>query len=172
MNTQEVISYLDELLFSQTGKHLDSLQVSILKGVLNGQKYTDIAQDYNCTAGHAKDKAYELWQLLSEALDEDINKSNFRATIERLGLVNSQYQIIGNPVQIGKINLCGNPVSDDELDEELNENIINSEPTIIESVQKKTKLETIPRLVKLGLTAEQIADALDLSLEEVQKAMS
>ncbi|MFM7578136.1 MAG: flagellar assembly protein H, partial [Microcystaceae cyanobacterium] len=34
---------------------------------------------------------------------------------------------------------------------------------------RKGKLETIPRLVKLGLTLEQIAEALDLSLQEVKK---
>ena len=64
MNTQELTSYLDELLFSKTGEHLDSLQRSIIRGVLNGKKYADIAKEYNCSAGHAKDEAYKLWQLL------------------------------------------------------------------------------------------------------------
>jgi hypothetical protein len=54
MNTQELTSYLDELLFSKTGEHLDSLQRSIIRGVLNGKKYADIAKEYNCSAGHAK----------------------------------------------------------------------------------------------------------------------
>jgi predicted transposase/invertase (TIGR01784 family) len=45
---------------------------------------------------------------------------------------------------------------------------INDDQIIIESVQKKTKRETIPSLVKLGLTAEQIAEALDLSVQEVK----
>ncbi len=72
MNTQELTSYLDELLFSKTGEHLDSLQRSIIRGVLNGKKYADIAKEYNCSAGHAKDEAYQLWQLLSDTLGEDI----------------------------------------------------------------------------------------------------
>ncbi|MDJ0509885.1 MAG: hypothetical protein QNJ64_11600 [Crocosphaera sp.] len=46
---------LDELIFSSTGKHIDSLQVAILKGVLNGQRYANIAKDYNCSKGHVKD---------------------------------------------------------------------------------------------------------------------
>ncbi len=170
MNTQEVIKYLDKLLFKQTGKHLDSLQSSILQGVFNDQKYAEIAQKYHCTAGHVKDEAYKLWQIFSETLNEEINKSNFRATIERITATNSN--LFGNPVQIGKINLCSNYSSDDDLDEELNENIINGDQTAIKSTKKTIKLETIPRLVKLGLTAEQIAIGLDLSLEEVQKAMS
>ena len=71
-------------------------------------------------------------------LDEDINKSNFRATIERLGIANNNSRLF-NPVQIGNLNLCANSVSNDELDEELNENIINSEPTIIEFSPKENK---------------------------------
>jgi hypothetical protein len=51
MNTQELVSYLDELLFSSTGERIDSLQVAILKGVLKGQKYAEIAQEFNCSAG-------------------------------------------------------------------------------------------------------------------------
>ena len=81
MDTQELVSYLDELLFSSTGERIDSLQVAILKGVLKGQKYADIAQEFNCSAGHAKDEAYKLWQTLSDALGEEITKSNFRARI-------------------------------------------------------------------------------------------
>ena len=47
MNPQELAGYLDELIFSSTGKHIDSLQLAILKGVLNGQKYADIAKEYS-----------------------------------------------------------------------------------------------------------------------------
>jgi hypothetical protein len=71
---------------------------------VNGQKYTDIAKEYNCTAGHTKDEAYKLWQLLSKALGEDLNKLNFRAAIERISATNSN--IFGNPVQVGSINFC------------------------------------------------------------------
>ncbi|MDY7050570.1 MAG: hypothetical protein RPG89_18670 [Microcystis panniformis WG22] len=35
---------------------------------------------------------------------------------------------------------------------------------IEEKLKKEAKLETVPRLVKLGLTAEQIVQALDLPL--------
>jgi predicted transposase/invertase (TIGR01784 family) len=40
---------------------------------------------------------------------------------------------------------------------------------LTDAIQKQTKRETIPRLVTLGLTPEQIAEALDLSLQEVKK---
>jgi DNA-directed RNA polymerase specialized sigma24 family protein len=166
MNTQELVSYLDELLFSYTGERIDSLQVAILKGVLKGQKYADIAQEFNCSAGHAKDEAYKLWQTLSDALGEEITKSNFRARIEKITAKNSK--IFRNTIQIGKFNLCSN--SSPDIEE--NDDVIREDQIIFESAQKKIKRETIPRLVKLGLTAEQIAEALDLPLQEVKKILA
>jgi hypothetical protein len=168
MDTQELVSYLDELLFSSTGERIDSLQVAILKGVLKGQKYADIAQEFNCSAGHAKDEAYKLWQTLSDALDEEITKSNFRARIEKIvAKVSRNSQFVGN-LQINKVNLCPNSSPNFEK----NDDVIRDDQITVESVQKKIKRETIPRLVKLGLTTEQIADALDLPLPEVRKIVA
>lgn len=181
MNMEEVLKYVDEMVFAQTGKHLDSLQMAILKGVFNGQKYAQIAKEYNCTKGHAKDEAYELWNILSKALGEDLNKSNFRAAIERLGTGNWQYQIIGNPIQVGNINLCPNPsqvAEDSELENlelvstQTNTSVFNDDAMVIETARQSAKLEAVSRLAKIGLTAEQIAQSLDLTLDEVQQAMS
>jgi predicted transposase/invertase (TIGR01784 family) len=41
-----------------------------------------------------------------------------------------------------------------------------------QEVREETKLETIPRLLKVGLTIEQIAQALDLDIEEVRRVVS
>jgi len=176
MDWQAALKSIDDLVFQQTGKHLDNLQLTILKGVLNGQKYAEIAERYKCTKGHVKDEEYQLWQVLSEILGQELNKSNFSATIERLGFANSQHQIIGNPVQIGNLNLCPNP----ETTELENRDTVNKESKqqntkpldpMIENVLRVTKLKTISKLTKLGLTAEQIAEAVDLPLNEVQEAM-
>jgi predicted transposase/invertase (TIGR01784 family) len=35
----------------------------------------------------------------------------------------------------------------------------------------ETKIEAVPRLLKLGLSIEQIAEALELSLDDVRKAV-
>ncbi|MDJ0773898.1 MAG: hypothetical protein QNJ49_10815 [Mastigocoleus sp. MO_167.B18] len=40
-----------------------------------------------------------------------------------------------------------------------------------QEVEQETKLETIPRLLKMGLSAEQIAEALDLKIEVVKQAV-
>ena len=181
MDVQEVLKYIDELVFAQTGKHLDNLQMAILKGVLKGQKYTQIAKEYKCTAGHAKDEAYELWRILSEALGEDLNKSNFRATIERWGFANFQSPIFRDRVKVNRINFCSNPSqaaepsqiekSSELVSKESTTPVANDNATVIEAAQRKAKLQTVPQLAKLGLTAEQIAQALELPLDEVQQVM-
>ncbi|MGB3514342.1 MAG: hypothetical protein WBA93_35055 [Microcoleaceae cyanobacterium] len=164
------------MVFQETGKHLNNLQTAILKGVLNNEKYREIAEQYKCSNGHVKDEGYELWQVLSEIFGEKLNKSNFIATVERLGFTNSQHQIIGNPVQIGNLNLCPNS----ETAELENSNAANTQShyknttscqPIVENVLYTTKLNTVSKLIKLGLTAEQIAEAVDLPLNEVQKLM-
>jgi hypothetical protein len=57
MDTQEVFQLIDNLVFNHTGKHLDTLQLGILKNGFNGHKYAKIAEEYNCSEGHARDKA-------------------------------------------------------------------------------------------------------------------
>jgi hypothetical protein len=83
MENQQIFDYLDELLLHQTGRRLNSLQAKILKSAFTGQRYIDIAREYNCTLGHAKDEASKLWRLISKTLGEDIYKRNLIVTIER-----------------------------------------------------------------------------------------
>lgn len=172
MSWQEVLKYVDDLLFSQTGQHLDSLQMSILRGVFENQKYAQIAKECNCTEGHVKDEAYALWQKLSEALQENLNKSNFRATIERNVITNSAFLVHGN--RVGSINLCPNSSqSSNSEDSPIETDLVGEESfTALENVRKKAKLEVVANLAKLGLTAEQIAQSLGLSLDDVKQLIS
>jgi len=107
MDVQEVLKLADDLVFVNTRKHLDNLQEMILRGTLQGKKYSKIADESHCSEGHIKDIASELWKLLSEVLGEEVNKSNFRATFERL-----KFSSFGNFykdfVQIGNVNFCEN----------------------------------------------------------------
>jgi len=50
MNSFDIQSFIitiDELVFSHTGEHLDDLQHEILEGVVNHQKYAEIAHMEN-----------------------------------------------------------------------------------------------------------------------------
>ena len=135
MDVQEVLKLADDLLFVNTGKHLDNLQEVILRGTLQGQKYSKIADESHCTEGHIKDIASELWKLLSEVSGEEVNKSNFRATFERLNFSNI-LNFNKDIVQIGEINFCRDPshslkVANSQPDEEpLNEG--NAKPKVRE----------------------------------------
>ncbi|MFM6014807.1 MAG: AAA family ATPase, partial [Dolichospermum sp.] len=54
------------------------------------ETYDQIAREYNLSSSHVGDVGSELWQLLSEILHEDIKKTNFRSTLERIYIQSSQ----------------------------------------------------------------------------------
>ncbi len=178
MESQDVldyVDYVDNLVFAKTQKHLDNLQVSILTGVLKDQKYSEIADDYKCTKGHVKDKAYELWGILSKSLGiENINRHNFRTIVEKLKFTNSQ-SIIGHKVRIDNMNFCPNSSKEKPI---IDNDLIEDEPTnfdhqiIVEQAQKQAKLEIIPKLLKTGLTPEQVAETLDLPIDQVKEVIN
>lgn len=91
MNVKEVLQYVDGLVLEKTGKHLDDVQKAVVEGTWQKQTYDDIAKKCHVTKNHVGDVGYQLWQLLSEVIGEDIKKTNFRSTIERLKLTSSQF---------------------------------------------------------------------------------
>jgi hypothetical protein len=100
MNVNELVTFVDKIVFEKTGKHLDDVQAAVVQGTWERRTYDDIAQECNVTKNHVGDIGAELWQLLSKALGEDIKKTNFRSTLERIyikSLENSNiYNINGN----------------------------------------------------------------------------
>ena len=108
MDVQEVLKWADDLVLAKTGLHLNNLQQAILAGVWNSQKYREIADDYHCTEANVKRVAGNLWGLVSEELGEAVNKSNFRATVERHQI--SNFSNIRNVVKSNfvsnSINIC------------------------------------------------------------------
>ncbi|MBD2010157.1 NB-ARC domain-containing protein [Microcoleus vaginatus ZQ-A3] len=107
MDVQEVLKLADDLVFINTGKHLDNLQERILRGTLQGQKYSKIADESHCSEGHIKDIASALWKLLSEVLGEEVNKGNFRVRLEQVKFSNL-WNFNKDIVQIGEVNFCEN----------------------------------------------------------------
>ncbi|MEG4629240.1 NB-ARC domain-containing protein [Microcoleus sp. AR_TQ3_B6] len=107
MDVQEVLKLADDLVFINTGKHLDNLQEVILRGTLQGQKYSKIAEESHCSEGHIKDIASALWKLLSEVLGEEVNKANLRVRLEQVKLSNL-WNFNKDFVHIGNVNFCEN----------------------------------------------------------------
>ena len=127
----------------------------------------------HCTKGHVKDEAYELWKKLSETLGEDVNKANFRATIQRNVITNSTFTVHGNP--IGSINLCPNSSQASSLGDSQTELDLVKEESLSdleENVRRKVKLELVDDLAQLGLTADQIAQSLEIPLDDVKQLIS
>jgi hypothetical protein len=84
MNLKEMLNVADRIVFEKTGQHLDDLQAAVLRGTLQRETYKEIAKDFDCSESHIREIGSELWQILSEELGEDVSKSNFRSTMERL----------------------------------------------------------------------------------------
>ena len=108
MTINEVLRFVDDVVFDKTGKHLDSLQKAILRATWQGEKYSKVAQEYHCTKFHVGNVASNLWQLISQELNEKIHKSNFRAAMERYQVSNfsNVFNLGGNNCLKGNINLC------------------------------------------------------------------
>jgi len=115
MDVKEVLRFAEDLVFAQTGEHLDDLQEAILRGAWKGQRYSKIAEECHCTEGHVRNVASELWQVLSDVLGEELNKSNFKTTLERcrFSIVSSNFaKDFGS---INNINVCGDTLQPPEV---------------------------------------------------------
>lgn len=96
MNVTAMLQFADRLLFTHTGKHLDDLQKTVITGVYEGKTYETIANECNRSESRVRSVGRKLWQIFSEELGEDIKKSNFVSTIERLQIKYSpSSQIVG-----------------------------------------------------------------------------
>jgi NB-ARC domain len=106
MDIAEVLKIADDLMFDSTSKYLDNLQRSIVQGVWEGKTYQDIADSTDRTEGHIRDSAATLWKDISEAIGENVRRSNFKSAIER-----HQFSIVSShnwkdTIQVGNINFC------------------------------------------------------------------
>jgi hypothetical protein len=89
MDIAEALKIADNLVFASRNKHLNDLERSIIEGVCQGKKYSQIAQDNYCEQSHVNDVAANLWKSVSDAVGEQVKKTNFRSTIERYQSENS-----------------------------------------------------------------------------------
>ena len=109
MDIQTLLEWTDKQVLEKTGKHLDSLQESILQGIWEHQDYEEIAKDNQRSYDHIKKEAWKLWQLLSDVFEEDIKKSNVRSILENKAssiidhFVNSPNS---NNISNSRVNIC------------------------------------------------------------------
>jgi hypothetical protein len=72
----------DEAIFAHTARHLRNIEVAVLRGALQGQKYDQIAAACDYAPEYIKhDVGPKLWQLLSCSLGERVSKTNLTAVL-------------------------------------------------------------------------------------------
>jgi len=166
MRLQEILQFIDDAVYAKTRKHLNDLQRGIIEGTLKRQKYDDIAENCGCSAGHAKDVGYELLQMLSDIFDEEVDKKNLKSVVERQSNLNISLgarSFNSNNNIIGCVNM-GSEEPTSTPDKSQPEN-----PGLQHKSKNQTKIETIDKLRQFGLSDEQIAEALDIPLEQVKQ---
>ena len=47
MNVNEVVTFVDKIVFEKTGKHLDDVQTAVVQVTWERRTYDDIAQEFN-----------------------------------------------------------------------------------------------------------------------------
>ncbi|MDF0554463.1 hypothetical protein [Kamptonema sp. UHCC 0994] len=167
MTTPDILQFVDEVVCAKTGKHLNDLQRKIIEGILKRQKYSDIADTYGCSAGHAKDIGYKLLQMLSDVFDEPVDKYNLKSVLERqlnlnINLGDRNNTNFGHSNTTNYINACSeipNTTSD------------KSQPPTpdYQDGTNQVKIEMVGKLRQLGLSDEQISEVVGLALETVRQ---
>lgn len=158
MNIPEMLEFIDEVMEDKTGKVLTDLQRSILEGTLKGQKYSDIGDKNGFTEGHVRDVGYELLQLLSRIFDKPIHKRNLRQFLEKQ-----------NNLNCGVFNFCkGNTITYSYYgDKSLNSTEIEPETEEYKQAKYQVQIETAKKLKNKGLSDAEIAQILEIDLEEL-----
>lgn len=101
-----MLKLADELVFAQTGKHLDYLQEAILQGTVEGQTYSKIAEETYASEGYVRDVGSDLWKVLSEGLGKEVTKANFRAVLNKSKFYHVSSATVKNFVGINNVNIC------------------------------------------------------------------
>ena len=85
MKLARVIKFLDNLVFSKIERHLKEVEIVVLTGAWEAKTYEQIAKNSQYSLSYIKQAAApRLWKILSEILEENISKTNFRGVIEEL----------------------------------------------------------------------------------------
>jgi DNA-binding transcriptional regulator GbsR (MarR family) len=151
MNITEVLQLIDERLIERDKKPLNTIQKAIFEGSWQGQSYQEIGNEYHRSETHIREEGAKLWKLLSDAFGEEIRKSNFRSTIERMKIKSSQIVEINQ-----NFNFCSqifNQLNKDDKNREINSQYsqtyhdLTLAPQIIDFYDRENELATVSNWV-------------------------
>nr|CAD5931983.1 hypothetical protein NO713_01349 [Planktothrix pseudagardhii] len=166
MDSHEVSpQFVDEIVYAQTGKHLNDLQQGIIEGTLNRQKYSDIAKNYGFTTAHTKEVGYKLWKMLSDIFDEPVDKKNLESVLKRKS---NHKTVFGNKITNNIISCsCINFGSEQPNPSSVINQHENSE--FEKNCNNSIRVALINKLRKFKLSDEQISEVLELPLGIVKQ---
>ena len=126
MTYKDLFSFVDDLVFTHTNQHLTDLQLAIIEGTLLNKKYSQIAEEFDCTEGHIANTASQLWKIMTKAFGETVTKSNIRSIMDRYQF--SEISNFGNFnfVQKGNINVCTDPINYQKIPQHPPSSTVNS----------------------------------------------
>jgi AAA-like domain len=79
---ETALKIADESVFTKHKRHLKNIEVAVLRGALQGQKYDKIAAECDYAPEYIKhDVGPKLWQILSSSLGEKVSKTNLMAVL-------------------------------------------------------------------------------------------
>ncbi|WP_138500867.1 AAA-like domain-containing protein [Nostoc sp. PA-18-2419] len=74
----------EQIVFKNFGEHPKDIEIDVLLGSWDGLTYEKMAEQYHLSVNYLRgDVGPQLWQKLSEALGEEVTKSNFKRALER-----------------------------------------------------------------------------------------
>lgn len=82
MSIEEALKLVQTWVFAKTSKHLDKLQIAVLRGAWENQTYEQIAEAHCFSSAHAKAVGANLWDFLSEVFGTKVNKKNFHVVLQ------------------------------------------------------------------------------------------
>ncbi|MCL1471454.1 AAA-like domain-containing protein [Argonema antarcticum] len=84
MNFEEGFQIADDAVFDQTGKRLNNVEETVIRGSCNDQTYTEMGNGTNYSPRYLQhDIAPKLWKLLTDVFGEKVDKKNCRVVLER-----------------------------------------------------------------------------------------
>jgi WD40 repeat protein len=115
MELETALAFTDAIVFEKQGVHLSDLQRAMLRESWSWQRqsYDQIAEAYGYSSTYLKhDVGPKLWKLISAALEEKVNKTSFRAAIERRFLTEATPELQPQPQPRESANLSWDEAPD------------------------------------------------------------
>jgi NB-ARC domain len=83
LQNQSLLKSVDTLLVTNGFAGLNDVQIAVLAGTLAGESYPTLADQSTYTVEYIREVGAKLWQLLTQALGEPVNKKNIRSVLQR-----------------------------------------------------------------------------------------